>query len=371
MEFKDLRTQYIRHKEAIDSAVMRDMEEGQFIGGEPVSRLEKNLADYVGVKHCISCANGTDALLLALMAWGVGENDAVFVPDFTFFSTAEVVPWVNAVPIFVDIDADTLNMSPQALEEAVAKVIKEGRLRPRAVIAVDLFGQPAEYEEIRQITESHGLLLLEDAAQGFGGRIGEKKACSFGDISTTSFFPVKPLGCYGDGGAVFTDNDEWAALIRSYKVHGKGSDKYDNVRIGMNSRLDTIQASVLLEKLAFFDGELEEADRAAAVYTELLQGKVKTPVILPGYYSSWAQYTVQLADGQQRKEVIKKLDTAEIPSAVYYAKPMHVQEAFAGIVEEGTQCPAAEQVSGTCLSLPIHPYLQEEQIEKICSVLLS
>lgn len=371
MEFKDLKTQYIRHREAIDRAVMQNMEAGQFIGGEPVSRLEKSLADYVGVKHCISCANGTDALLLALMAWGVGEGDAIFVPDFTFFSTAEVVPWVGAVPIFVDIDEDTFNMSPQALEKAVERVKKGGRLTPRAVIAVDLFGQPAEYEKIRQITAQYDLFLLEDGAQGFGGRVGGKRACSFGDISTTSFFPVKPLGCYGDGGAVFTNNDEWASLVRSYKVHGKGSDKYDNVRIGMNSRLDTIQAVVLLEKLNFFDEELETANRVAAVYTKLLQGKVKTPVILSGYYSSWAQYTVQFADGWQRKAAIEKLEEAEIPSAVYYGRPMHRQAAFVDMPIEKTECPIAEQVCGTCLSLPLHPYLSEEEVQIICSVLLS
>lgn len=371
MEFKDLKQQYQLHKKGMDHAIQEVLDSTHFIGGSQVEKLEKELADYVGVKHCISCGNGTDALLLALMAWGVGKDDAVFVPDFTFFSTAEVVPWVGAVPVFVDIDADTFNMSPRALEKAVERVKKEGRLMPRAVIAVDLFGQPAEYEKIRQITAQYDLLLLEDGAQGFGGRIDGKRACSFGDISTTSFFPVKPLGCYGDGGAVFTDNDEWAALVRSYKVHGKGSDKYDNVRIGMNSRLDTIQAAVLLEKLNFFDEELEAANRVAAVYTKLLQGKVKTPVILPGCYSSWAQYTVQFADEQQRKETVQKLDAAGIPSAVYYAKPMHSQGAFADMPTEEAECPVTEQVCRTCLSLPLHPYLGEEEIQAICSVLLS
>lgn len=371
MEFKDLKTQYMRHREAIDSAVRRNMEAGQFIGGEPVTSLEKRLADYVGVKHCISCANGTDALLLALMAWGVGEGDAVFVPDFTFFSTAEVVPWIRAGLVFVDIDADTFNMSPKALEEAVERVKKEGRLTPRAVIAVDLFGQPAEYERIRQIAERYDLFLLEDGAQGFGGRIGEKRACSFGDISTTSFFPVKPLGCYGDGGAVFTDNDEWAELIRSYKVHGKGFDKYDNIRIGMNSRLDTIQAAVLLEKLSFFDEELVEMNRVAEVYTGRLQGKVKTPVVLQGYYSSWAQYTVQFEDARQREETMKKLEADGIPSVIYYVKPLHMQTVFSDLQGEGTGCPITEQICATCLSLPMHPYLREEEIEAICSVLVS
>ena len=371
MEFKDLKTQYMRHREAIDSAVRRNMEAGQFIGGGAVTSLEKRLADYVGVKHCISCANGTDALLLALMAWGVGEGDAVFVPDFTFFSTAEVVPWIRAGLVFVDIDADTFNMSPKALEEAVERVKKEGRLTPRAVIAVDLFGQPAEYGRIRQITEQYGMFLLEDGAQGFGGRIGEIRACSWGDISSTSFYPVIPLGCYGDGGAIFTDNDEWAALIRSYKVHGKGSDKYDNVRIGMNSRLDTIQAAVLLEKLSFFDEELKEMNRVASVYTGRLQGKVKTPLILPGYYSSWAQYTVQFTDEHQRKAAMGNLKAVGIPSVIYYVKPLHLQTAFMDLTKEGTQCSVTERICATCLSLPMHPYLQEEEVETICNVLVS
>ena len=369
MEFKDLKTQYMHHKEAIDGAIAKTVASAQFIGGEPVTRLEKQLAEYVGVKHCISCANGTDALLLGLMAWGVGEGDAVFVPDFTFFSTAEVVPWTGATPVFVDIDADTFNMSPQALEEAVAGVKAEGRLKPRAVIAVDLFGQPAEYEKIRRITQEQGLLLLEDGAQGFGGRIGEKRACSFGDISTTSFFPVKPLGCYGDGGAVFTDNDEWAQLVRSFKVHGKGEDKYDNIRLGMNSRLDTIQAAVLSEKLAFFDEELEKCNRLAGAYTERLRGKVKTPEILPGYYSSWAQYTVQFEDEKMRGEAMGRLKEAGIPSMIYYKKPMHALHAFADTQTYRTDCGTAKKVSGTCLSLPLHAYLLESEIDKITGLI--
>lgn len=369
MEFKDLTTQYKMHKEAIDKAIGATVTKGQFIGGEPVARLEETLADYVGVKHCISCANGTDALLLALMAWGVGEGDAVFVPDFTFFSTAEVVPWVGATPVFVDIDGDTLNMSPQALEKAVADVKAKGGLKLRAVIAVDLFGQCAEYEKIREIAKENGLLLLEDAAQGFGGRIGEKRACSFGDISTTSFFPVKPLGCYGDGGAVFTDNDEWAQLIRSYKVHGKGLDKYDNVRIGMNSRLDTVQAAVLLEKLRFFEEELETCNRVAAFYTERLRGRVKTPTILPGHYSSWAQYTVRFADEKQREEAALRLKEAGIPSMVYYKKPIHTLEAFAYRKTDPCDCKTAEEASRTCLSLPMHAYLQERELDAVCKLI--
>lgn len=369
MEFRDLKAQYLYHREAIDGAIEQTVRNGQFIGGEPVARLEEKLADYVGVKHCISCANGTDALLLALMAWDVGEGDAVFVPDFTFFSTAEVVPWVGATPVFVDIDGDTFNMSPQALEKAVRDVKEEGRLKPRAVIAVDLFGQPAEYEKLRQIAQEHEMLLMEDGAQGFGGRIDSRRACSFGDISTTSFFPAKPLGCYGDGGAVFTDNDEWAELIRSYKVHGKGVDKYDNIRIGMNSRLDTIQAAVLLQKLRFFEEELENCNRVAAAYTECLQDRVKTPTVLPGYVSCWAQYTVRFSEERQREEAMLRLKDAGIPSMIYYRKPMHALKAFAHIQTYGSGCGNADEASRTCLSLPMHAYLQESELEHICQLL--
>ena len=285
MEFRDLKSQYLKNKQLIDSAISNVLTEGCFIGGEPVKELESRLSEYVGVKHCITCANGTDALQLALMAWGVGEGDAVFVPDFTFFSTAEVIPWVKATPVFVDVDSDTFNISAESLETAIGGVIKEGRLTPRAVIAVDLFGQPADYTAIRAITEKYRLLLLEDGAQGFGGRIGEKKACSFGDIATTSFFPAKPLGCYGDGGAVFTDRDDWAELLRSYKVHGKGFDKYDNIRVGMNSRLDTIQAAVLLAKLdCFINTELDAVNDAAAKYTKLLADSVQIPGVKRGCF---------------------------------------------------------------------------------------
>ena len=253
MEFRDLKQQYQLHKTEIDNAIQNVLTKVNFIQGKQVAALEEVLAEYVGVKHCVTCANGTDALQLALMTWDIGSGDAVFVPDFTFFSSGEVVPLVGATPVFVDIDEDTYNISSQSLEQAIQYVLEKTNLNPRVIVAVDLFGQPADFEQIRKIAARYGLLILEDGAQGFGGRIGTKKACSFGDISTTSFFPAKPLGCYGDGGAVFTENDAWADLIRSYRVHGKGMDKYDNVRIGMNSRLDTIQAAVLLEKIKFFD----------------------------------------------------------------------------------------------------------------------
>lgn len=369
MEFRDLKKQYLQHKDAIDSAIQNVLLDSHFIGGEPVRLLEEKLASYVGVKHCISCANGTDALQISLMAWDIGEGDAVFVPDFTFFSTAEVIPWVGAVPVFVDVEQDTFNISAESLEEAIRNVIAEGKLTPKAVIAVDLFGQPADYTAIRKITEQYHLLLLEDGAQGFGGRIGLQKACSFGDIATTSFFPAKPLGCYGDGGAVFTDNDEWAGLIRSYKVHGKGADKYDNVRIGMNSRLDTLQAAILLEKLEFLEEELTRCNEAAAEYSRLLSGIVKTPVIMPQMYCAWAQYTICLADKKTRGRVMDRLKAEGIPTAIYYKRPMHLQPAFGNKSNAGVACPVAEQLSDTCLSLPMHGYMQLQEIERICEIL--
>ncbi|MCM1251803.1 MAG: DegT/DnrJ/EryC1/StrS family aminotransferase [Clostridium sp.] len=371
MEFRDLKTQYLQHKEAIDSAVGSVLLSGHFIGGEPVTRLEEELAQYVGVKHCITCGNGTDALQLALMAWDLHENDAVFVPDFTFFSTGEVVPWVRAVPVFVDVDKDTFNISSESLEKAIQHVLAEKKLTPKAVIPVNLFGQPADFPSIRKIAEKYDLLLLEDAAQGFGGSIDGKKACSFGDIATTSFFPMKPLGCYGDGGAVFTDNDEWAELIRSYKVHGKGSDKYDNVRIGINSRLDTIQAAVLFEKLKFFDEEVKCCNEAAMEYTALLKDTLITPTVLSNAYSSWAQYTVRFADNAQREKAIRYLQSEGIPTAVYYQKPMHLQKAFQEVWRwsEKNTYEVTEKICDTCLSLPMHPYMQQSDIERICGVL--
>lgn len=366
MEFRDLKEQYRRHRTGIDSAVQKVLMQTDFINGSEVRQLEQQLAAYTGVRHCISCANGTDALQLALMAWGVGVGDAVFVPDFTFFSSGEVVPAVGAVPVFVDIDADTFNMSPDSLETAIQYVIGQTDLHPRVIVAVDLFGQPAEYGRIRQIADKYHLLILEDAAQGFGGNIGNRKACSFGDISTTSFFPAKPLGCYGDGGAVFTDNDVWAELIRSYKVHGKGEDKYDNVRIGMNSRLDTLQAAVLIEKLMFFDEEVELCNQAADMYTSRLRDLVKTPVVRENMRSSWAQYTICAQNGEQRNNIMNILAADGIPSAVYYKKPMHLQKAFTKYPDD-LKYGETENICERCLSLPMHPYLTEEDIGRVCS----
>ena len=367
MEFRDLKQQYQLHKKEIDAAIQNVLNNADFIGGSKVRQLESELAEYVGVKYCITCANGTDALQLALMTWNIGKGDAVFVPDFTFFSSGEVVPLVGATPVFVDIDEGTYNISTKSLETAIEYVLKNTDLNPKVIVAVDLFGQPADFDKIRQISEKYNLLILEDAAQGFGGRIGEKRACSFGDIATTSFFPAKPLGCYGDGGAIFTDNDEWAELLRSYCVHGKGEDKYDNVRIGMNSRLDSLQATVLLEKMRFVTGVQTCALPISEEYTKLLKGFVKVPAVKKEMYSSWAQYTICFSNNKEREDTIKYLKENDIPTAVYYRKPLHKQDAFRGYAFDELDYEITDRVSTRCLSLPMHPYLDEERITKIAN----
>lgn len=363
MQFRDLKQQYQVLKEDIDKAMIKVATDCNFISGQQVKDLEKRLAEYVGVKHCITCANGTDALTMAMMVWGIKKGDAVFVPDFTFFSSGEIVSHAGATPVFVDVDEDTFNISTEALEFAIQKVIAEGKLTPKVIIAVDLFGLPADFGEIRRIADLYGLFVLEDGAQGFGGSINGKMACSFGDISTTSFFPAKPLGCYGDGGAVFTDDDETAALLDSIRVHGKGKMKYDNVRIGLNSRLDTIQAAILDVKLsAFIDYELKDINAVAEKYTEKLKDVVKTPVISEGYYSSWAQYTIQLADKETRDALQATLKEQGIPSMIYYPKPMHEQEAFAANSYDDAVLLNTINLCEKVLSLPMHPYLTDEEI---------
>lgn len=373
MQFRDLKKQYEALKPEIDSAIASVIESSRYISGPQVKELEAQLADYVGVKHCVTCANGTDAITLALMAWGVGEGDAVFVPDFTFFSSGECPAIVGATPIFVDVDARTFNLDSDKLEKAIKQIISEGDLRPKAVVAVDLFGLPADYPRIKAICEKYDLLLLEDGAQGFGGSINGKMACSFGDIATTSFFPAKPLGCYGDGGAIFTDNDEWEALLRSLTVHGKsGDDKYKNIRIGMNSRLDTIQAAMLLPKFKSFEEyEIDAVNKAAQKYSELLaDSNIVTPLIPEGYVSSWAQYTVQLPEGVDRAKLIEYLKSKGIPAMVYYVKPMHLQGAFEGTRSAVADCEVTEKLCKTVLSLPMHPYLTDDEIQQVCQSIL-
>lgn len=368
MQFRDLKKQYEVLKEDIDREIVEVIESSRFIGGPKVSELEKGLAEYVGVKHCITCGNGTDALLLALMAWGIGPGDAVFVPDFTFFSSGEVASTLGATPVFVDVIPETFNMDADSLDKVVKKTLEDGKLTPKAVVAVDLFGLPADFPAIRAVADRYGLKVLEDGAQGFGGQIGDDRACSFGDIGTTSFFPAKPLGCYGDGGAVFTDDDDSAALIRSFCVHGKGEMKYDNVRIGMNSRLDSIQAGILLPKFeAFRKHEAADVNKVAAQYSELLKDFVETPVVPDGFVSSWAQYTIRLNSEEERDALKNALQRREIPSMVYYPKAMHCQEAFKKESSGDGEFPVTDKLCKTVLSLPMHPYLTRDDVERVAS----
>ena len=369
MQFRDLKTQYTVLKNEMDKAILDVVASSAYVMGPKIKEMEMAFADYVGTKHCIACNSGTDALLLALKAWDVKPGDAVFVPSFTFFASAEVIAMQGATPVFVDVDKDTFNIDVADLERKIEQILKAGKLTPRVVIAVDLFGLPADFKAVRKVADKYHLYVLEDGAQGFGGHIGDKKACTFGDISTTSFFPAKPVGCYGDGGAVFTDNDEWAALMESYHIHGKGSDRYDNVRIGMNSRLDSIQAAILIVKLkAFKDYELVDVNKVAARYTEKLKGVVKTPVVPEGFYSSWAQYTLQLKDKEQRAGLQAALKALDIPTAIYYPIPMHRQTAFSYLNLDDNRCPVSDQLADTVISLPIHPYLNEKDQDLICQV---
>lgn len=369
MQFRDLQRQYEVLKPSLDVALQNVMSRAAFVMGPEVAALESRLANRVNVAHCVTCASGTDALRIALMIWEIGEGDAVFVPDFTFFATAEAVLSVGATPILVDVEQETFNINADDLREKVKNVQSQGRLNPRAVIAVDLFGLPADYYRIREVTSDYGLFLLEDGAQGFGGAIDGKPSCSFGDISITSFFPAKPLGCYGDGGALFTDNEVWADLARSIIQHGKGTNKYEHLRVGLNSRLDTIQAAVLGVKLDAFDEELHTSNLVAATYSKQLSSYIAIPVLPHGYASSWAQYTVKLNNQLQRDNLKEHLQSAGIPSMVYYPCPLHQQPALASLEMDECCCPVATMLSQTVLSLPIHPYLRPDEIEQIISAI--
>ena len=372
MQFRDLKTQYAVLKDEMDKAILEVVASSAYVMGPKIKEMETAFAEYVGVKHCVACNSGTDALLLALKAWDVKPGDAVFVPSFTFFASAEVIAMQGATPVFVDVDKDTFNIDVADLELKIEQTRKSGKLTPRVVIAVDLFGLPADFASVRKVADKYGLYVLEDGAQGFGGRIGDRKACTFGDISTTSFFPAKPVGCYGDGGAVFTDNDEWAELMESYHIHGKGSDRYDNIRIGMNSRMDSIQAAILIVKLkAFAEHELVDVNKVAARYTELLHDVVKTPIVPQGFYSSWAQYTLQLESKEQRAGLQAALKALDIPTAIYYPIPMHRQTAFNYLNPDDNRCPVSDQLADTVISLPIHPYLSNADQDMICDAVRS
>ncbi len=371
MQFRDLGAQYRALKPEIDAGIQAVIDSSAFILGKPVTELENKLAEYVGRKHCVGCANGTDALQLALMIWGVGPGDAVFTSDFTYFASAGTTSILGATPILVDIDLRTFNMSPEALEEQIKRVIGEGKLTPKVVVPVDLFGQPADYTKILPIAEKYGLKVLEDGAQGFGGSINGKLACSFGDMSTTSFFPAKPLGCYGDGGAIFTDDDEVDARLRSLRAQGKSPvDKYDNREIGMNSRLDTLQAAILLPKFkAFVEYEVDAVNKVAAQYTERLKDKYVTPVVLDRFYSSWAQYTLLLENETERNALQVKLKNNGIPSMIYYPRGLHQQEAYKWMKLDDSMYPNTVEATKRVLSLPMHPYMTEDDIDLITSII--
>lgn len=360
MEFRDLKAQYGALKKEIDSAVLNVLASGQYIGGSEVKELERELAEYVGVKHCITCANGTDALTISLTALGIGKDDIVLVPDFTFFASGESVAYVGAIPVFVDVDDKTYNICPIKIEETIIELQTKGYgSQIKAIMAVDLFGLPANYPEIQKIANKYNLLIIEDAAQGFGGIINGQKACSFGDIATTSFFPAKPLGCYGDGGAIFTNNDEYAAFIRSYVVHGKnGDDKYDNIRIGVNSRLDTIQAAILRVKLKAFENyELNKVNDIAKNYNQELKDKgYLLPYIPDGFVSSFAQYTIRLESREARDNLQKEYAQKNIPTMIYYSKPMYKQGAFKNSLIKLDCFIGSQNLCDTVLSLPINFY---------------
>ncbi|HCK84725.1 MAG TPA: aminotransferase DegT [Hyphomonadaceae bacterium] len=356
LPFIDLASQRARIAGKIDAALARVLAHGQYINGPEVRAFEGQLAQFCGAKHTLANANGTDALALPLMAWGVGRSDAIFCPAFTFAATAEVAPWVDATPVFVDVLPDTYNMDPASLEAAIAGVKREGKLNPKAVIAVDLFGQPADYPKIAEICRREGLKLIADSAQGFGCTLDGKHPMHWADVTTTSFFPAKPLGCYGDGGATLTNNDEDLAAMRSFAVHGAGSDKYDNIRIGMNSRLDTMQAAILIEKLAIFADEIRERNVVADRYRQMLPNQVKTPRVVAGGVSTWAQYTIEIEDPDG---LAAHLRNDGIPTARYYPKPLHQQSAYRAFPVGAGGMKVSDDIAGRVISLPMHAYLDE------------
>jgi len=400
MDFIDLKAQQTRIKETLNNNIQKVLSHGSYILGPEVKELETKLAKYVGIKHAIACASGTDALLMALMAYGVKPGDAIFTTPFTFIATAEVIALLGATPIFVDIDPKTYNIDPAKLDLAI-KALKSndssiyplpkvlpspsagegkgegGMLTPKGIIPVDLFGLLADYQAIDNIARENGLFVVEDAAQSFGANYKDKMSCSFGNIACTSFFPAKPLGCYGDGGMCFTDNDQLADKMNSIKVHGKGSDKYDNIRIGINGRLDTLQAAILLAKFDIFPEEVELRQTVAQSYTDLISynllpdahNPLITPYLPSGARSVWAQYSLLAKDEEHRTALLKNLQYNKIPSAIYYPKPLHRQTAFAYLGYKKGDFPVSEDCANRIFSLPMHPYLEEQDQKMIAEVL--
>ena len=360
--FIDLAAQQRRIEKEVKQALDTVLAHGQYISGPEVKKLETELAKHSGAKHAVGCSSGTDALVLPLMALGVGPGDAVFVPSFTFAATAEAVALVGATPVFVDCLAATYNMDPKSLEAAIDMIKKEGKLRSVGVIAVGMFGQPADFAKIDVIAAKHGLWTMDDAAQSYGASLGNRRVGTLAKVTTTSFFPAKPLGCYGDGGAMFTDDDTVADILRSLLVHGKGTDKYDNVRIGMNGRLDTMQAAILLEKMKIFDEEIELRDKVYKRYNAGLKGVAGVPSILDGGTSVWAQYTITVPN---RDAVAAKLKAAGVPTAIYYPKPLHQQTAYKHYPVAPGGLPVSDDLAGKVLSLPMHPYLDTATQDRI------
>jgi len=384
MQFIDLAMQQKRIRKQLEENIMAVLDHGKYIMGPEVAEIENRLAEYVGVKHAIGCSSGTDALLMALMAYDVGPGDAIFTTPFTFIATAEVIGLLGATPVFVDIDPDTFNISPLDLKKAVAALknndpslypipaIKEGALKPKGIIPVDLFGLPADYDSINAIAKDHGLFVIEDAAQSFGAEYKGRKACSLADIACTSFFPAKPLGCYGDGGMCFTDSDELADLMNSVKIHGQGTDKYNNVRIGINGRLDAFQAAILNAKFDIFPEEVTLRDKVAQQYNQLIQQSecdLVTPKTPEGYRSVWAQYSTLARDEKHRSELQDKLKNENIPSAIYYPKPLHIQLAFQSLDYKEDAFPVSLSISKRIFSLPMHPYLAIPDQERVVQTL--
>jgi UDP-2-acetamido-2-deoxy-ribo-hexuluronate aminotransferase len=383
MEFIDLAAQQERIRDTIEMNIRGVMKHGKYIMGPEVKELEGKLANFVGVDHAVACSSGTDALLLALMAYGVGPGDAIITSPFTFIATAEVISLLGAVPVFADIDAVTFNLDPKNVEEAIQALRsgsggyplprKEGlSLTPKGVIPVDLFGLPADYDRINSVSRQQGLFVIEDAAQSFGAQYEGKRACSMGDIGCTSFFPAKPLGCYGDGGMCFTDDKNLAETMRSLSVHGQGSHKYENVRIGINGRLDTFQAAILLAKFGIFDQEIHKRNQVADSYSKLLlNGKagVVVPQVPSGYSSVWAQYSILAKDGNHRSELQGRLKEAGIPTAIYYPKPLHLQTAFRSLGYKPGDFPVSEEAASRIFSIPMHPYLSARDQEQLTRII--
>ena len=364
MDFIDLKAQQIKIRSLINERIQNVLDHGKYIQGPEVFELEEKLSEYNKVKYCISCSSGTDALLIPLLAKNIGPGDAVITTPFTYIATAEVISLLGAEPVFCDIYPETFNLNPLKIKEAYEYAIHKG-LKPKAIIPVDLFGLPARYRLIKEIARELDLFILEDAAQGFGGQIRGQRSSSFGHVSTTSFFPAKPLGCYGDGGAIFTDDEDLASKIKSIRVHGGGEDKYENIRIGVNGRLDTIQAAILIEKLKIFDQEIQSRNKKAEYYSLNIEESLKVPFVPSGYLSSWAQYSLVSKSNNERERYLKKLKKQEIPAMVYYKIPLHLQRVYQKLGYQKGDFPIAEQVSRRIFSIPFHPYISKEDQDRI------